>query len=100
MRAELRERAGVEQVEGMTDEQVKELEDRKRELKRLREKVQERYDPEQHYEAIPEERKKELKAAVLAKKRMYLAVDMQKRNLEDIEDKFNAEFSDFMQKFG
>ena len=51
------------------------------------------------YEAINEERKKELNEEVVRKKRLYNASEMSKKSLEQIEDRFNIEFGEFMQKY-
>lgn len=82
----------------LTEEEIREIESRKRELKRLREKVQERR-PDNFYTPIDEERKKELAEKVVQKKKLYIHSEMLKKNLEEIDNNFNHQFGDYMSRY-
>lgn len=80
------------------------LDQRKRDIKKLRERVQEKNGASamQFYDQpISEERKKDLKDIVAQKRRMVPHCDLEKRltNLDKISETFNEHFSDFMVGF-
>ena len=97
--AEELKRLGIKiESDVLTPEEMKEIENRKRELKRLREKVDEKR-PDRFFEPIDEERKKELNEKVIQKKKLYNNTDMLKKDLVAVDEKFSNEFGDFMSKF-
>lgn len=65
----------------------------------MRDKVNDKYNKDQFYEPISDDRRKELAAIAVQKKRLFSMPEMEKKNLEFVEDKFNQEFSEFMNKY-
>lgn len=83
---------------------VETLDQRKRDIKKLRERVEEKNGASamRFYDLpISEERKKDLKDIVALKRRMVPHIDLEKRftDLDKISDTFNEHFSDFMGGF-
>lgn len=83
-----------------------ELNKRKAEMKKLRERIEERFgsNPMRFYDMpIDEERKTELKEIVTNKRRLTSQVELQKRygsgNLQAIHDEFGGRFAEFMKRF-
>ena len=95
---ELRKHGGKIEKDVLTPEEMKEIENKKRELKRLRDKIDEKRS-DRFFEPIDEERKKDLNEKVVQKKKLYNHTEMLKKDLVAVDEKFSNEFGDFMSKF-
>ena len=69
----------------LTDEEIRDIQKHKAELKTMKERVAEKRK-DTFYLPIDEERKKELNELTINKKRLYIKNDMQKVNLEALDD--------------
>lgn len=98
MAEELKRLGGNLEKESLTEEEISVIEQRKRELKRLRDKLdQKRAD--KFYEPIGEERKKELNEKVIQKKKLYSNTEMLKKDLVSVQEHFEHEFGEYMASF-
>jgi hypothetical protein len=79
------------------------VEQRKQELKKLRERTEEKYGGVMRFydQPIPEERKKELRDMVTNKRRLVSQIELEKRykDLDLMQDTFNQRFGEFMSDF-
>ncbi|CDW72537.1 UNKNOWN [Stylonychia lemnae] len=85
-------------LDQLTEEDIKTIEQRKKELKNHRERHQARR-PDTFYSTIDKERRSELAEKVLAKKRLYIHSDIQKRDHIEIDDIFSDQYGEFLQNY-
>lgn len=86
---ELRKSGGVLTKDAtITDEEMRDIENGKRELKRLRDVMKEK-KPDTFYLPIEEERKKELIDIITKKRRFFTEAEMQKRSFEELDDQYS-----------
>ena len=83
----------------LTEEDLKIIDQRKKELKNLRDRFKDK-KVDTFYSAIDKERRSELADKVVAKKRIYIHSEMLKKDLVKIDDMFCDEFSEYMTKYG